>query len=79
MRLDQILPLLGVIKRRTIAKQLADNGMISINDNTAKAGKSVSVGDVIHIGGVKPQTIKITQLPGKSLSKEQRQDYYEAL
>ncbi len=79
MRLDQILPLLGVIKRRTIAKKLADSGLISINDTSAKAGKSVSVGDIIHIGGVNPQTIKVLQLPGKSLSKEQRVDYFEVM
>ncbi len=79
MRLDQILPLLGVIKRRTVAKQMADNGLISINNAAAKAGKGVNVGDTIHIGGTNPQTIKVLQLPGKSLSKEQRQDYYEVL
>lgn len=79
MRLDQLLPLLGVVKRRTIAKRLADNGLILINDNSAKAGKSVSAGDIIRIGGVKPQSIRVIKLPGKSLSKEQRPDYYEVL
>ncbi len=79
MRLDQILPLLGVIKRRTIAKRLADNGLISINNDTAKAGKTVNVGDIIHIGGSTPHTIKVLALPGRSLSKEERQDYFETV
>lgn len=79
MRLDQLLPLLGVVKRRTIAKRLADSGLISVNDSLAKAGKTIKAGDTIHIGGNASLTIRVTRLPGKSLSKEERPEYFEAL
>jgi len=79
MRLDQVLPLLGIVKRRTIAKRLADSGMILIDDLPAKPGRTVKVGDVIHIRGAHPQTVKILAIPAKSLSKTERQNYFQSL
>lgn len=52
MRLDLVLKLSGLIKRRTIAKELADRGRILINDRTAKPSSEVKEGDILelHLG-----------------------------
>ena len=45
MRLDLVLKLSGIIKRRTIAKALAENGKIQINGKVAKPSSEVKQGD----------------------------------
>ena len=47
MRLDLVLKQSGIIKRRTIAKALADNGRILVNGKVAKPSFEVKEGDVI--------------------------------
>ena len=49
MRLDLVLKLSGLIKRRTVAKELADRGRILINDRTAKPSSEVKAGDVLEL------------------------------
>ncbi len=52
MRLDVVLKLSGLIKRRTVAKELAERGRILINDRVAKPSREVREGDrlELHLG-----------------------------
>ena len=52
MRLDLVLKLSGLIKRRTVAKELADRGHILINDKASKPSSEVKDGDILelHLG-----------------------------
>ena len=52
MRLDLVLKLSGLIKRRTVAKELAERGRILINDRVAKPSSEVKDGDhlELHLG-----------------------------
>lgn len=52
MRLDLVLKQSGIIKRRTIAKELCDAGKIEINNKVAKASSDVDDGDILtlHFG-----------------------------
>ena len=52
MRLDLVLKLSGLIKRRTVAKELAERGRILINDKVAKPASEVKNGDLLelHLG-----------------------------
>ena len=52
MRLDLVLKLSGLIKRRTVAKELADRGRILINDKVSKPSSEVKEGDILelHLG-----------------------------
>lgn len=52
MRLDLVLKLSGLIKRRTVAKELAERGRILINGRTAKPSSEVKEGDnlELHLG-----------------------------
>lgn len=49
MRLDKFLKVSRLIKRRTLAKEVCDQGRVSINGQTAKASSDVAVGDRIRI------------------------------
>lgn len=45
MRLDKFLKVSRLIKRRTLAKEVSDQGRITINGQVAKASSTVKVGD----------------------------------
>ena len=47
MRLDLLLKQSGIIKRRAVAKALAENGKISINGKVAKPSSEVKEGDIL--------------------------------
>ena len=49
MRLDKFLQVSRLVKRRTIANTLCSKGAVSVNGYVAKAGKMLSVGDVIRM------------------------------
>ena len=49
MRLDKFLKVSRLIKRRTLAKEVADQGRITINGKVAKASAVVKVGDELSI------------------------------
>lgn len=63
MRLDKFLKVSRLIKRRTLAKEVAEQGRITINGKTAKASTSVKVGDELAIRfGQKVVTAKVEEL-----------------
>ena len=47
MRLDLLLKQSGIIKRRTVAKALAENGKITINGKVAKPSSEVKENDIL--------------------------------
>lgn len=63
MRLDKYLKVSRLIKRRSVAKEVADKGRITINDKLAKSSTDVKVGDVIAIQfGNKTVVVKVDAL-----------------
>ena len=50
MRLDKYLKVSRIIKRRTVAKEICDQGRIKVNGRAAKAGTDIQSGDILHIG-----------------------------
>lgn len=49
MRLDKWLKVSRLIKRRTVANEACDNGLISVNGKAARASYDVKVGDRISL------------------------------
>jgi ribosomal 50S subunit-recycling heat shock protein len=49
VRLDKFLKVSRVIKRRTLANEVCDQGHVSVNGRVAKAGMEVKPGDVLEI------------------------------
>ncbi|WP_174497748.1 RNA-binding S4 domain-containing protein [Salirhabdus euzebyi] len=63
MRLDKFLKISRLIKRRTLAKEVADQGRILVNGNPAKASSKISAGDELAIRfGQKLLTVKVNDL-----------------
>ncbi len=49
MRLDKYLKVSRVIKRRTLANEVADAGRVLVNGKPAKASYTVKIGDIIEV------------------------------
>ena len=49
MRLDKYLKVSRVIKRRTVANEACDNGLVTVNGKVARASYDVKVGDEISL------------------------------
>ncbi len=79
MRLDNFVSDLGIVKRRTAAKELADGGRIKVNDRKAKPAHKVKIGDIIEITGRQHIKIRVKNIPSKSVPRESRPEYFEVL
>ncbi|WP_295581282.1 RNA-binding S4 domain-containing protein [uncultured Oscillibacter sp.] len=49
MRLDKYLKVSRLIKRRTVANEACDNGLITVNGKAARASYDVKAGDRISL------------------------------
>ncbi|WP_409293189.1 RNA-binding S4 domain-containing protein [Peribacillus sp. SCS-37] len=79
MRLDKFLKVSRLIKRRTMAKEVADQGRITINGITAKASSNVKVGDEMEVRfGQKLVRVKIEKLQ-ENTRKEEAADMYSVV
>ncbi|MFC3882075.1 RNA-binding S4 domain-containing protein [Bacillus songklensis] len=79
MRLDKFLKVSRLIKRRTLAKEVADQGRISINGITAKASTNVKEGDELTIQfGTKRVTVKVESLQ-QTAKKEEAGNLYTVI
>jgi ribosomal 50S subunit-recycling heat shock protein len=77
MRLDKFLKISRLIKRRTLAKEVADQGRISINGTESKAASNVAIGDELKIQfGQKVLTIEVKSLQ-ENVTKNEAASLYE--
>ena len=49
MRLDKYLKVSRIIKRRSVAKEVIDNGFVFINEKKAIASSEIKIGDTISL------------------------------
>ena len=79
MRLDKFLKVSRIIKRRSVAKEVADKGRIQINGILAKSSSNVKLGDVVKIRfGNKILEVAVKELHD-STKKEDAQKMYEVI
>ncbi|MGX7051223.1 RNA-binding S4 domain-containing protein [Leuconostoc palmae] len=79
MRLDKFLKVSRLIKRRTVAKEIADQGRISINDKVAKSSSDVMTNDTLEIRfGNKTLTVNVLKIV-ETTKKEESADMYEVI
>jgi len=79
MRIDDFLSTVGVVKRRTVAKEMAQNGLILVNQKKAKPAYQIKVSDIIQIKGKNPRALEVLDIPKGSVSKEKRPTYFKSL
>ena len=79
MRLDKYLKVSRLIKRRTIAKEVAESERILVNDKLAKPSKDISIGDKITIEfGTKIVNVRVLSIDEKT-KKENSSMMYELI
>ena len=60
MRLDKYLKVSRLIKRRTVANEACDNGLVTVNGKPARASYEVKEGDQITLRfGVRTVTVEV--------------------
>lgn len=60
MRLDKYLKVSRLIKRRTVANEACDNGLVTVNGKPARASYEVKEGDKISLRfGVRTITVEV--------------------
>ncbi|UQZ34241.1 hypothetical protein C2I18_12285 [Paenibacillus sp. PK3_47] len=63
MRLDKFLKVSRLIKRRTVAKDVSEQGRVLINGRESKPSSTVKIGDEITVQfGQKLVTVKVEKL-----------------
>ena len=63
MRLDKYLKVSRIIKRRTVAKEACDKGIVTINGRSAKSSSEVAIGDILEVTfGEKVMKLKINEI-----------------
>ena len=76
MRLDKFLKVSRIIKRRTLAKEVSDQGRIEINGKEAKASSTVKVGDELTIRlGQRKLSARIDRIQETSRKEEAAEMY----
>ena len=74
MRLDKYLKVSRVIKRCTLANEVADAGRVLVNGKPAKASYTVKIGDIIEVTfGNRPVKIRVlsdVEQKGKDVARE---------
>ncbi len=79
MRLDKFLKVSRLIKRRTVANELADAGRVLLNGKVAKPGSKVAEGDILQIAfGNQQTTVRILKI-ADTVKKEAAPEMYEIL
>lgn len=64
MRLDKFLKISRIIKRRTVANEIADKGRVFVNGKQAKPSYEVKIGDIVEIQfGEKISKFEIIYIP----------------
>ena len=76
MRLDKFLKVSRLIKRRTVAKEVADKGRVFINDKVAKSSTDVKVGDKIAIQFVNKHVLVQVEALLDSTRKEDAKEMF---
>ena len=86
MRLDKFLQISRLVKRRTVANTLCSKGAVSVNGHVAKAGKMLTVGDVLrlpgHSAGIEEAAdseYEVLELPSGNVSRARAVTLYRQL
>lgn len=78
MRLDKFLKVSRLIKRRTVANDVSDQGRIFINDRPAKPSKEVKEGDKITIEYYnKTLVVELLKVPVGNVSIQESKELYK--
>jgi len=79
MRLDKFLKVSRLVKRRTVAKTLCDQGRVEVNGKVAKASSEVKAGDELLLRfGQRHLLVRVEQVR-ENVRKEEAETLYTVL
>ena len=79
MRIDKFLKVSRLIKRRTVAKEMADQERVLVNGRQVKSSYNVAISDIIEIQfGVKALKVKVLNIK-ETTKKAEASDLYEVV
>ncbi|MDO4721613.1 MAG: RNA-binding S4 domain-containing protein [Peptostreptococcaceae bacterium] len=79
MRLDKYLKVSRLIKRRSVAKEASDAGVVMVNEREGKASTKLKEGDILEIRfGNRRMRVKVRALR-EHVGKDEAADLYEVL
>lgn len=80
MRLDKFLKVSRLIKRRTIANKVSEQGRIYVNDVIAKPAKQLKEGDIITIVQAQAEVkVRVLKVPTGNVSVQEAATLYEVI
>lgn len=79
MRVDKFLKVSRLIKRRTLAKEICDQGRVEVNGRTAKAGTAVAVGDELAVQFAQKKVILRVESLSESVRKSEADTLYTVI
>jgi ribosomal 50S subunit-recycling heat shock protein len=81
MRLDMFLKISRLVPRRSVAQELCDAGLVSVNGGIAKSSKELKPGDTVEIKRRSRLTkIEVLKIPSsKQVSKNAAGELYRLL
>ena len=79
MRLDKYLKVSRIIKRRTVANDACEQGLVSLNGKVAKPSAELKIGDEIEVRyGSRTTRFRVLSLE-ESVRKNEAAEMYEVL
>lgn len=79
MRVDKYLKVARILKRRTVAKELADQERILVNKRKAKPSTELKIGDEVCVQfGNRELTIRVLDMP-KQVNKNDASLMFEVI
>jgi ribosomal 50S subunit-recycling heat shock protein len=79
VRIDDYLSAVGIIKRRTVAKEMGTAGLLEINGRRVKPAHEINPGDIIRINGSRPMVVEVLAVPVSSVPKTERGTFFKVL
>lgn len=80
MRLDKFLKVSRLIKRRTVANEVSEQGRVFVNGNAAKPAKQLKEGDIIRIEYFNHFIVaKVVKIPQGNVPVQEAKDLYEII
>ncbi|GMR21773.1 MAG: RNA-binding S4 domain-containing protein [Acidobacteriota bacterium] len=80
MRVDVYLKQTRLIKRRSLAKELCEEGAVSINGQRVRAGREVSPGDTLELNlRNRRLAVEIVDIPSLPPSTPHASDFYRII
>ena len=79
MRIDDFLSSVGIVKRRTVAKEMGSSGLLEVNGRRVKPAHEVGPGDIIRVKGSHPTVVEVLVVPAGSVPKTERAAFFKVL